>query len=284
METSYVNKITGFVIALVLGAILVGGVLAPTVAGIQDDITTLKYANSTTLLKMAESEEEITITYADSVLKINDVVQTPSTNSTVFASDVFSADQFQYNGNWLTRAWYPGVTELKYPSAFELTFNNGEVTGSYTIGGTTTTVEGPYAYLMYASDNGKYAQVASAAPGTSGYIKSDADVILNGLYYTGENDTVYSYVDGVAQTAEEYTITVNIDKEKVNGTTDIYKISTVTVDIGGESFTPFRYFIPIEVTGHEANNQYSIMFGVITLLAIVMLVVFAANAVKGKYN
>lgn len=34
----FVNKIIGFVIALVLGAILVGGLLAPTVAGIQDTV------------------------------------------------------------------------------------------------------------------------------------------------------------------------------------------------------------------------------------------------------
>ena len=79
------------------------------------------------------------------------------------------------------------------------------------------------------------------------YILNDNQIILSGYYYTGDNDTFYSYRDGTLYTGE-YEGSIEITKSIADGTYDIYSVTGLSVHVGEESFTPYLTLVPIEVT------------------------------------
>lgn len=259
---------------LVCGIILMAFV--PIAVGVQTVASTeVNYENNSTMFKMAESEDVVTISLSNGTITLNGETVAQTSNSNVILSDVFSCDQFQYQGNWLTRSWYKDSTELSYPSAFSLTFEDGVVTGSITRGGTTDTIEDTYEYLYYASSSGNYCQ----KPGTStidAYVKSLDDLVLSGLYYTGENKTTYSYINGVLTLEGDYVGSVDIATEKVG--MDVLRITNIVVHVGDESFTPFRYLVPTEVIGHT-ETPVSNIIGILPLIVVVGLLLTVVGAI-----
>lgn len=113
------------------------------------------------------------------------------------------------------------------------------------------------------------------------YVTGDNDIVLSGVYTTGNNDTFYSYYNGIASCAEDYDIEVTITKTLAQGTTDIYAAS-VSVDIGGEDFVPYRFMVPLEVEGHASSGAAYSLYGVIPLLVIVSIVLMAAGMIYSK--
>lgn len=301
METSYVNKITGFVVALVLGAILVGGMLAPTVAGIQetvgDNVTYTNnimstnqyrydYVDGLTLVATASETEGIQYDYVvngQAITLISDYMIAVLSDG--YSMQIGSGGQFSCTIPSNPFVTSPTLSPSTYPIV-TLTMNNGEWV---LMGGDTEIASGNYSWLVTYVDNGKY--VAHNGSVTGAYChKNPNDFIVYGSTYTsGELDTYYAFGNGVMNWAvSDYTVTLNWSASKVDGTTDIYKVTTCNITVtdgeNTESFTPYRCLYLYEVEGHKTTGPAYAMFGVITLLAIVMLVVVAANAVKGKYN
>ena len=286
METSYVNKITGFVIALVLGAIMIGGLLAPTVAGIQatvgDDITK---SNQTLDSYYRDVKPTDVFELSSSGFELNDVLINKTYRQAVFA------DSFVLQINkpsdtalgYLIGAEDATPTNLIDTNTYTVTFENKTVKVVKNDDTTVYTKEFEWAYIITTSaDTASWGTISRIGTDTS-YILNDSQVILSGYYYTGDNKTFYSYKDGELYTGS-YEGAIEITKSIADGTTDIYKITGLEVTVGEESFTPYLTLVPLSVTGHATAGAAYVMFGVLTLLAIVMLVVISANAVRGKYN
>ena len=280
----YVNKITGFVVALVLGAILVGGLLAPTVAGIQDNVgnkvTVTNTGINTNPIEYWDGEAmEYEWDYVNKVLTLNDEPLTLTANQMLFSSSTFA---IWTRANSTARLAALGDTIDVTNSNFSVVINSD---GTYTLTRGNTVYEGTITWGIYQDENGS-ANLVQGVRSNAGYKTSTADdvIILGNLYSTGENDTYYAYRNGELTVDEQYAdvSSVTISKTLINGYTDIYA-TTVTVNVGDESFTPYYAVVPKEIHGHETAGPAYVMFGVIVLLGIVMLVVFAANAVRNKY-
>lgn len=283
METSYVNKITGFVIALVLGAILVGGMLAPTVAGIQDTV-------GNPITKTNESQQYMSLSMGDVEMDLTNGALTVNGEEYTFVNTdriIFACDSFviYYNGTNAYGSYVEMQAGIRNISTFDISVVNGVINASVTYDNNVTqsVSDKPIVFSFYIDPNGDYSYFAPqyAQP----YVKTIKDLYAFGAYYTGDNDTYYWYYNGIAGGySEDYTYAFDATLSKAEGTTDIYTASDISFSVGDESFTPFSMIVAKAVDGHATAGPAYAMFGVIVLLAIVMLVVISANAVKGKYN
>lgn len=263
--------VVGAAIAVVLFASFVPLLnTASITAGEQEN-----YTNESTYYKMAGVEDDVTISLSSGTLTLNGETFSYTSSANILLSDVFSVDSFYYEGNWLTRTWVAESTALMYPSAFSLEFSNGTVTGTYTSGGNTVTVDSPYTYLYFADTEGEYTQISGNGTFEI-YANSTKDIVLSGLYYTGDSKTTYSYIDGTLST-HDYESSIAFTSEKVG--LDTVKITGISVTIGDdEPFTPFRILAPATVIGHTETPE-SDLVGVIPLLIAVGLVIGIISAV-----
>lgn len=149
-----------------------------------------------------------------------------------------------------------------------ITFKDNEVvklTRDYTWG-----------YVICNKSDGTYC--ASVAGGT-GMAKTADDAILCGAYTSGNNKTMYWYKDGELYLSNsDYTGQVNKTIATHNGTTDILDV-TVSVDVGEESFTPYRIIMPYEVTGHASSGAVYSILGIIPLIIVAAIVIGVAGAI-----
>lgn len=268
------ENIIAVVVFALIGAVLVSAFI-PAVAstqitaGIEEN-----FDNDSTLFKMADNDETVTIVLSGGAVTLNGEVVQQTSNSNILLSDVVSFDQLLYQGNWLNRAWYKDSTALSYPTAYDLVFNGGTVTGTITRAGETITVNDTYGYLYYADANGKYCQ-KSGNETIDCYVNSTKDIVLSGLYYTGENDTTYSYINGVL-TLENYTGSVEFTSEPV--ALDVLHVTGINVKIEDEEFTPFRYLVPVEVIGHTTTPTADIV-GLLPLVAVMGIILTVIGAI-----
>lgn len=305
----FVNKITGYVLTLVLGAILVGGLLIPTVEGIQTNIGEEITLTNDSKIVLREIED-------GDVLRLTRTVDSAGVGTDVWdlnGDTLSNLDQssLSWNVGLISDAWYvqikvqsivsataykmdqanPSSGQIDFGGAgttegvYVTTFTASEGVITYT-SRTGTTIDLPYTwgYVICNYEEGDY---YSAETGGAGICKTVEDLILCGAYTTGDLDTMYAYHGGETYVSNSsYTMNVNTQLTKHSGTTDIYDITTAVIMSDGENeetFTPYRIFLPYEVTGHESSGTYYVMFGVVALLGIIMLVVVAANAIRNKY-
>ena len=286
----FVNKITGYVLALVLGAILVGGLLIPTVEGIQTNVGDSVKLNNPIKIDSPPYEiwggEDITLAYDNSTgtYTVNGVSQSwgADTQRIIIASNDFAARNGGVLPDYQLQTQYVTLTTQVINKSFEFEIINKEYT--LTLDGNEYT--GDVDWLVYAMDNGSANLGQLTQAGTAGFYTSTTDdiIVLGNIYTTGDNDTFYSYYKGELTVNSTYAdvSSVDITKTLKSGYTDIYD-TTITVNVGEESFTPYYILAPKTVSGHETAGTYYVMFGVISLLGIIMLVVVAANAIRVKY-
>lgn len=298
METSYVNKITGFVIALVLGAIMVGGMLAPTIVAIQDGQTTT-YTNNTTsnlTFKLDGSDDyvfESAPAYANYKVNGQPAGQSSALDTFIITDKCRCVD----NGHYFQLFDESGtrISNLNVQNKnVVITYTASTKEFVYTVYTdlTNTTVDNSYTYtvenILYYIPGGDYGAIHTGGdPDITYYVNEVSQVIAGGAYTSGDLDTSYFaegptvYVGNSSYTGSSTTTTENVVKGVIKGSG--YAI-TISDGENSETFTPYTVFVPLKVVGHTDNQIiYNTMFGVITLLAIVMLVVFAANAVRNKY-
>ena len=168
-------------------------------------------------------------------------------------------------------------TSVGYTSTTTITYSNGTITQTND-GQTSIEFAGvEWGYIVCNEpDAGFYESVRTG--GTPFYIKTNNDIVCGGVYTTGDNDTYYWYKDGVSFVYQDYTTSAEINKTLVAGTTDIYQ-ATITINVGDESFTPYRVLIPLEVTGHQASGALYDVYGLIPLIVAVGLLMFAITAI-----
>lgn len=291
------TNILTLVITLVVGIILAGSLLAPVISDAQNTIGpeitmtnessfVLKEADTGDVLKNVRTTVDGTRTDA---WTFNDTaIVGPSSGGTNWTVGVMSDSVYmQINapdnasaGSWL---YMDGTGTYHYFGNITVTFTDTEIQIDTGNADTSANVDYTWAYVICPYEEGEY--IAPALGGT-GYVSKATDVLLCGFYSTGELDTTYYYHDGNSYVSTEgYSMTANIALALHEGTTDIYDATvsvTVTDGVDSETFTPYRIFVPYEVTGHAASGASYSLLGAIPIMVIVALVMVAVGAIA--YN
>lgn len=184
-------------------------------------------------------------------------------------------------GSWL---YMDGTGTYHYFGNITVTFTDTEIqidTGNVD---TSANVNYSWAYVICPYEDGEY--IAPSLGGT-GYVSQATDVLLCGYYSTGELDTMYYYHDGNSYVSTDgYSMSTNIDLVLHPGTSDIYDATvsvTVTDGTDSETFTPYRIFVPYEVTGHATKGVMFDIFGLLPLVAGVGLLMSAVVYFLRRY-
>ena len=308
----FMNRITGLVLALVIGAILVGGLLIPSIEAMTTTEKTFENVGYYHMDKIASSDEgTYTIVWSSSdanILTINGTDMDVSTfglptgfaSLTIFASETdiirIGADNAGTSLNWVQirgdTYHYSGAS-----TSFNATITEGTVTAD--MDGTTRTVTYTDAYIIDDKNTGDYVMKKATTPA---YMLEDTEYYglgvtnVTGGYYvlkvTGTvDDADVSIIAVDPDTFEDPAISdITVSATAVNGYEGLYSFDKVTFTATGNAQTnaiTYSYVIvPASVTAelsqHLDATQIA-MFGVISLLGIIMLVVVAANGIKNKY-
>lgn len=173
-------------------------------------------------------------------------------------------------GSWLKM---DGTGTYHYFGNITVTFTGSEIQIVTDFEDTSGTFTYSWAYVICSYDQGEY---VSPALNGSGYVNKSADVLLCGFYSTGDLDCMYSYHKGATYVSNSsYTMSVDNGLTLVDGTTDIYKTAVdVAISDGNdtEHFTPFRIFVPYQVTGHATSGALYDMLGILPIAVICVLI------------
>lgn len=296
------TNILTLVITLVIGIILAGSLLAPVISDAQKTIGPEVTLTNDSDIVLREIED-------GDVFKLTSTVVSGSKTDVWTINDApiagINGSALGWNVGLISDAMYVQVMASGNPSSgsvlmmdsttgekqyisrattdgtyvWSWTFSDGELTyiDRY---GTTVTAQYTWGYVACPFEEGEY---YSAEASGSGVCKSVNDLILCGAYTTGALDTAYAYYNGQTYAANtDYTMSVDAQTELHAGTTDIYDI-TVSVNMtdgtNTETFTPFRIFLPYEVTGHEAGGASYALVGAIPIMVIVALLMVAVGAI-----
>lgn len=289
METGFMNRIIGLVLALVVGGLLVGGLLIPSIEAIT---TTEKTFDNSGLYYMENPTESITVSFlGDSQWEINGE---PLVYTSIGATNIIvTNDTFVRNIGQVRGANYATWTDA------ELTIGNGTITGTATVNGNSTAVSWAYDYV-YVATNEKAANIMKSNAADS-YIKADSEILGMGLSTvkdsSGNNNTVEFKIvvedlTATVTTTNQYVTVsdVQVNATAVDGYKDLYLFKSVTFTATwGTYTTAVTYNIVIvpssvtaELSQHLDATQIA-MFGVVSILGIVALVVVAANGIRNKY-
>ena len=299
------NRITGLVIALVVGGLLVGGLLIPTVQGMT---ATEKTFENEGYYKMVEiGEEPITIvwdhTTPDKItvdgeevdlsnVPRNKVTTLIVTDATIIRYAPITNDTLiqVYSSSGYYGAGANAGTDMTITiDAGTITANNG-----------TNSVSKTFTTGYYVSNDGNWIMKED---GKDAYIhKDDSIIVLAGNTAVG-SVSVGVYANGTINEGLEIE-TVQIDSVvrnptygeatfnyvEVNECKDLVKLTNcqfaITLDDTTVTATYSYFLVPDKVTAELTNHMDATqiaMFGVISILGIVALVVVAANAIRNKY-
>lgn len=286
------TKLVSLILAVSVGIIMIGTLLAPFVASTQTDI-----GDSVTYTNTTNSTNAYNYDYVDSVsfsatydsawtdITVNEQSVSALSGDSMLAivSDGMSL-QITTGGAALVLYYSESTSSVTLASSegtITITFEDGDWT---IVGGTSGTLySGEYTWVVTFVEDGDY--IAYNDNPTNVYNSGSASdfIIYGSVYTTGDLDTYYSYGNGsVTLGVSTYSGTVNLVNTLVDGTTDVYKCTTCNVTItdedsdSSETFTPYRCLVKETVTGHESGGaSYSILgiVPVVMILALLMMVI-----------
>lgn len=294
------KHLTAVVVSAILGVILLVTVVAPIVTEGQssvgpavtltnDSTFVLKEADSGDVLKNVRTTVDETRT--DAWTFNNTAIVGPSSGGTNWTVGIMSdsvyltinAPDNASAGSWL---YMDGSGSYHYFGSVTVTFTDTEIQIDTGSDATSANVDYTWAYVICPYEEGEY--IAPALGGT-GYVSKATDVLLCGFYSTGELDTMYYYHNGQNYVSTDgYSMVTNVDLTLHEGTTDIYDATvSVTVADGtdSETFTPYRIFVPYEVTGHAASGSLYSMLGIIPIVVAIGIVLGVVSmAIVNRYD
>lgn len=295
METGFMNRITGLVIALVVGGLLVGGLLIPSIEGMTATETTFENEG---IYYIVDDSTSHTLVFDDQkVIVDGKEVNHPNGEYTVLATD----DLLFRLTSGGERLQLRGALNGSVASC-NITIADGTVSGSYVNpSDQTTSIERAYtSYWLATSDEEPL--IMKAYSGTA-HIKDDSVVMGRGLtrLMTGTNTDVWEYMTIDATVNGGVTINpitgftysdIQLNVTPVEGYNGLYSFGSITftathTDSGATTNVTYTAVIlPAEVTAEKSQHMDATqiaMFGVISILGIVALVVVAANGIRNKY-
>ena len=309
METGFMNRITGLVIALVVGGLLVGGLLIPSIEGMTATEKTLENEGYFHMEKYG-TDTDLTITWDHTnpkKINVNGDDFEPNTPLNQWVSVAIGDNWFfRYadgGANTYVQVTYGGANYLSGSvtagSDVIVTCENGTATLKQYSGDTVTNTQTVAYTEIYAisGDSGSYVMKKSTE---TAYMAGNTEFI--GLGQTGMGETGRAVlkvsgnvddgatVDVIASTPAG--ATVSDIEVNVTSLTDYigFALSTITFTLAVEGTdypATYSYFIvpakvTLELSQHMDATQIA-MFGVISILGIVALVVVAANGIRNKY-
>lgn len=286
------------VVTLTLGVILCGSLLMPVIDDIQ-----MTSGTPVTYTNVGSSLNPYHYDYVDSVDFTATAGDSNWTDITVngqeitlisdymlgLISDVISIQIGDFGQiRWeLSAETITGGSYSISEGTLKATFANGEFE---IVGGTTGTLQsGEYSWVVTYVEDGSY--IARNGNPIGAYCDGKADnfILYSGNYTTGDLDTFYSYGKGALSLGvSTYTGSVNLTTTLVDGTTDIYKVSTCNVTItdpdleDSETFTPYRALIRETITGHSTSGAAHSLYAAIPIILIIGLVLAGVRAIGFK--
>lgn len=310
METGFMNRITGLVIALVVGGLLVGGLLIPSIEGMT--ATEKTYENEGYAYMTSDDSISRAYVYDGSTLTVNGKEMPISTNNhTLLVADGAITLREQWNGisvfgSSLGNAYWGTVA-----ASFEFTVYNGELTGTLAIsGGQTGTISISYENIwMAVPEKSDYILTDYTTPV---YMLKDSELYACGIssnIKNSDNTTISAKLEITGSIGEGFNATIKgrsdqtgtitlgevaINDSAISGVKDVYQLDSLSVtatytldeDSWDTELSYSSYIVPAKITAelsqHLDATQIA-MFGVISILGIVALVVVAANGIRNKY-
>lgn len=297
METGFMNRIIGLVLALVVGGLLVGGLLIPSIEGMT---ATEKTFENEGLWRMKEISTGDEWTYDGTTWAYNG----ESTGIAKLGSNALLGDEWAMRSNGQLRS-SNGAGNLSNATVTVTVNDTVQISGSGLQGSGTHAING------YGVDlKGDY--IMSDYTNTNMYV--NGDTVLYGTGATSITGTNFiCHVEGSVNGGATFTImdaynsptitdvvisNAQVNYTPVDGYKDLYQVTSMTCDIscnstsGGEttactgtitySSIVAPYKVTAELSQHLDATQIA-MFGVISILGIVALVVVAANGIRNKY-
>ena len=316
METGFMNRITGLVIALVVGGLLVGGLLIPSIEGMT--APTLEKTNTGAYFTTPDDGEH-TVIISDGVITYDD-------NECIWPDfSYFGSITLIAGADWCIRAdaYNPTtqacrITIAGPPHTFDVLGVYGPGTGNsiiISINGTDVSIipytgdtagtERTETDLLYTiADKGAY--VMSYKP----YLLEDTPIfgsIRNNNNASGAD--IFENVSGTLGDVENMTATeLRLYKgsatpstgdfagnvftaDAANVVTNLYKLDKISQTFtlwDDSSATIYLSYLIVPETISYNNPAYigstnAVIMGVVSLLGIVALVVLAANGIRNKY-
>jgi len=295
------TKLITIVLTLVVGIILAGSVLMPVLNDakktIGDEVTYTNYlmtsnqnhydyVDSVELTATASETDGISYDFVingNPITLISDYMLAVASDGVVI--QIGNAGQFACSTNLETYASEPNLNPTTYPTV-TLTMNNGEWSLN---AGDTVLKSGVYTWVVTYKENGRYVAHNSSVVGAYCHETPSDFIVYGGGYSSGDLDTFYSYGQGKLTVAvSDYEGTLNWNTTLVDGTTDVYQVTTCNITISDgendETYTPYRCLYLYEVTGHEAGGASYSLLGAIPVIVIVALIVAAIGMVAIRRN
>lgn len=275
------KNMIGMVVAIVIGIIMIG----PLVTVVTDAQTTVgeevQYNNIQTgyTYRLTEKNENITLTVtgAGGDIYFNGEAITEDGFAIVTDSVTVRAST-AVKGFVVTTPTQSLDLRVPWNAKFTITFEDGTCTlADNSTDPATINETVAYSWMFAPSDNGEWVTVTG---NSTHYVNSINDIICNGYYSTGDNDTGYTVRNGIATVADpSYEAGLNYTLTPVAGTTDVYTVSTFEVTVGDESFTPWFMLIKRDIVGHEASGSMYDMLGIIPMLVTAGLIIGIAGSI-----
>lgn len=285
------NKYIGLIIGLVVGVLLIGSLLVPTIN--DATITEQKFDNTAGALgRVSIIDEESDYTFSwnpgSSSIEVNGQTIDMINNETIICK---SADSMVRYTNGYFQYWSDALTTIGGPAqAFVLDITNGVMTIS---GDDISTITKDVVGGFILSDTGDY---VLKSPTQKAYMNSDSPIVAMGVTtMTGNINAALSIVGtmGDIDITTTYPANVNftfenvvVDSTAVSGYNDLYtlqKITFVANDGTNTTDCTYSYFIvPAEVTAELADHLSAgeiAMIAVIPVLMIASLLIFAVRFV-----
>lgn len=306
METGFMNRIIGLVLALVVGGLLVGGLLIPSIEGMTATEKTFENEGYFHLNKIESTDTKTYTISWDStnagILEINGVeVPVVDTNAgtflqySIFATETDMIRVGTTDGTGLSLAWVQirggQIAYATTSTTFNATISGGTLTATF---GESDTRTATYttAYIIDETGTGPYVMKKS---NESAYMLEDSLIYSVGFTNPGIYRVSGNIMDIDVTVLQSGTETVTVSNEtvtysQVSGYVGLYLFDKVTFDAdvnGTVTTATYSYVIvPAKVTAELSQHMDATqiaMFGVISILGIVALVVVAANGIRNKY-
>lgn len=280
------TNVLTLIITMVVGIILAGSLLGPVISDAQHDLgDPITKSNNALATYYRDLDANDVFELSSDGYELNDVAITKTYRQAIFA-DSFVLQINKPEDSAIAYVIGAGDTtpvNLLKTNTYSITFEDSTVTVVKDGSTTVFTKEFTWAYIITTSaDTASWGTITRVGINPT-YILDNTQVILSGYYYTGENDTFYSYKDGELDTGS-YEGAIEITKAIVDGTTDIYQVTGLEVTVGEESFTPYLTLVPLSVTGHAtAGASYSLL-GAIPIMVIVAILMLAVGAIAFRRN
>lgn len=272
------KRLIELTVGIVVGLVVFSAILMPVISNAQTnngtEVTlTQEYDASFAPNYNLWDGEDVTISFSADGFMVNDELVTIAvTQRILVASNDFAC---RSGGSGTTSA--VNIQYLGHDGQYATSFTFTVVDGVYTLSAANGAISltGNLDWMVYAVPGEGNIDLVQPSLTTS-FITGNTDniIVLGNVYTTGENDTFYSYYNGdlTVNPAFEGDASVTIDKTVKEGYTDIYDTS-ITVNIGDESFTPWFILTPKTIAGHEASGPIYDMLGVIPILIIAGLII-----------